>query len=244
MHAIDQLDLAIRAWAASLGFPLEALLRLVLAIIAGGLVGLEREIRGRQAGFRTNILVCVGSALIMIVSTYVPTMDINPGANMHIQSDPARIAYGVMTGIGFIGAGAIIRMGTNIRGLTTAAALWCVAAVGLASGLGMYLLVILTTLLVLGVLWLLEDLQKLFPKLHHRRIVLRQAWSADCITKLTEQFWQWGFQISDVDYQRTPDLKSVDVTLLIEFISTERRQRLHQLLSAEKDFVLLSEREN
>src|SRR3982751_5325636 len=113
----------------------ETATRILLAAIFGGLIGLEREVRGRQAGFRTYILVCVGSALVMVVSIQFAAhqwtaQSANQGININI--DPARIAYGVMTGIGFLGAGAIVHaQGGLVRGLTTAAALWCVAAVGL-----------------------------------------------------------------------------------------------------------------
>src|SRR5262245_7556519 len=93
---IQAWDTAIQSWAAGLGWPLEGLLRLMGAAVLGGLIGLEREVRGRQAGFRTNMLVCIGSALVMIVSTHfaIHPWTAQPGVNLNI--DPARIAYGVM----------------------------------------------------------------------------------------------------------------------------------------------------
>src|SRR5690242_21632505 len=107
---LESLDHQLQHWAMQLGWPLESFLRLIVAAIAGGLVGLERELRGRQAGFRTNMLVCIGSALVMIVSAQVAVYDWpshnKPGVNINV--DPARIAYGVMGGIGFLGAGVII----------------------------------------------------------------------------------------------------------------------------------------
>src|SRR5829696_4289585 len=122
-------DTRIQQWAASLGWPGEAFLRLALAIVVGGLVGLERELRGRQAGFRTNLLVCLGSCLTMLVSLHFATHAWSPQhAGVNINVDPARIAYGVMTGVGFLGAGAILRNEGAVRGLTTAAAMWCIAA--------------------------------------------------------------------------------------------------------------------
>src|SRR4051794_19349696 len=103
-------DQHIRDWAGSLGAPVEDLVRLVLAVVAGGLVGLERELRGRQAGFRTYILVCMGSALVMIVSVEMAVHRWQPQtAGVNINVDPGRIAYGVMTGIGFLGAGVIVQ---------------------------------------------------------------------------------------------------------------------------------------
>ncbi len=110
------------------------LLRLSISAILGGLVGLEREMHGHEAGFRTHILVCVGSCLIMLTSMHI--FDIYK--DVATSADPSRIAAGVVTGIGFIGAGAIIRYGMSIKGLTTAASLWITSAVGLAIGCGYY----------------------------------------------------------------------------------------------------------
>lgn len=122
----------------------EAMLRLALAGVLGGLIGLERELREREAGLRTHLLVAVGSALFTIVGAY---------GFGGIRTDPTRIAAQVVTGIGFLGAGAIIRQGFSIRGLTTAATLWVVAAVGLAAGAGYYSAAVISTGLVLLALW-------------------------------------------------------------------------------------------
>jgi putative Mg2+ transporter-C (MgtC) family protein len=123
----------------------EALLRLALAGALGGLIGLERELREREAGLRTHLLVAVGSALFTIVGAY--------GFSSFRLTDPTRVAAQIVTGIGFLGAGAIIRQGFSIRGLTTAATLWVVAAVGLACGAGYYSAALITTALVLLALW-------------------------------------------------------------------------------------------
>src|SRR5205809_3811065 len=157
-------------WAASLGFTGEALLRLLLSAIAGGLVGLEREMRGRQAGFRTNLLVCLGSALVMIVSIQFASANWTHEPSVNVNVDPARIAYGVMSGIGFLGAGAIIKSGTNVRGLTTAAGLWCVAALGLSAGFGLYIITFIATGLVLLALWLLDYVESVLPRMRYRNI--------------------------------------------------------------------------
>ena len=122
----------------------EALLRLALAGALGGAIGLERELRDREAGLRTHLLVSVGAALFTIVGAYGFTGS---------RTDPTRIAAQIVTGIGFLGAGAIIRQGSSIRGLTTAATLWVVAAVGLAAGAGYYSAALITTALVLLALW-------------------------------------------------------------------------------------------
>lgn len=123
--------------------------RLLLSAVLGAVVGIEREVHGRAAGLRTHILVCLGSALFMITSVLISTQYGHLGG-----VDPSRIASGVVTGIGFLGAGAIIRFGTSIKGLTTAASIWAVAAVGLAVGAGLYIAAGVTAFLVLVVLFL------------------------------------------------------------------------------------------
>ena len=128
------------------------LLRLVVAGALGGSIGLERELRERQAGLRTHLVVCVGSALFTIVSAYGFREFLVHGGSV-VRADPTRIAAQIVSGIGFLGAGAIIRQGLSVRGLTTAATLWLVAAIGMASGAGYYSAALITTglaLLTLG----------------------------------------------------------------------------------------------
>jgi len=129
----------------------QIILRLTLTVILSGLVGFERQMQRRTAGLRTHILVSLGSCLIMLTSLYI--FDIY---NKYVPLDPARIAAGVITGIGFLGAGTIIREGSEIKGLTTAASLWVVAGIGLATGCGFLIGSIFTTLLALVVLLLLR----------------------------------------------------------------------------------------
>jgi putative Mg2+ transporter-C (MgtC) family protein len=118
----------------------------------GGAIGVERERRGREAGLRTHLLVSLGSALFTIVSAYGFHEFLASGASV-VRADPSRIAAQIVTGIGFLGAGAIIRQGLSIRGLTTAATLWVVAAIGMAVGAGYYSGAVITTILVLVALW-------------------------------------------------------------------------------------------
>lgn len=123
-----------------LSIGVEQIAKILLALILGSVIGLERKRGHKPAGLRTHALVCLGATLISIIS-----MD-------YFGGDPARIAAGVVTGIGFLGAGAIIAERGNVRGLTTAASLWVIAAVGLAVGAGAYILATIVTLVVLGVL--------------------------------------------------------------------------------------------
>jgi putative Mg2+ transporter-C (MgtC) family protein len=129
----------------------DLILRLILCVVLSGLIGFERQMHRRTAGLRTHILVSLGSCLIMLTSLYV--FAIYKGiANV----DPSRIAAGVITGIGFLGAGTIIRESEGVRGLTTAASLWVVAGVGLAVGCGYLKAAVYATLLALVVLYFLR----------------------------------------------------------------------------------------
>ena len=135
----------------------ESLLRLSLAAVLGGMIGAERELRDREAGLRTHLLVSLGSALFTIVGAYGFHAFLSSGASV-VRADPTRIAAQIVTGIGFLGAGAIIRHGLSVRGLTTAATLWVVAAVGMAAGAGYYSVAAITTALVLIALYPLRIL--------------------------------------------------------------------------------------
>jgi putative Mg2+ transporter-C (MgtC) family protein len=132
---------------------IDIIFKIVLAIILGGLIGLERESINRPAGFRTHILVCVGSALVMMISEYM--FEIYHGI---VNLDPARLGAQVISGIGFLGAGTIIRDGANVKGLTTAASLWVVACIGLAIGTGFYSAAIISSVMVYIVLITLKNL--------------------------------------------------------------------------------------
>jgi putative Mg2+ transporter-C (MgtC) family protein len=132
---------------------LDYLLRLVIAALIGGAVGVEREIRGKPAGMRTNILLCTGSCLIMILSVEV-------AENTGKMADPGRIAAQVVTGIGFLGAGTIIRSRVSVSGLTSAATLWFVAALGLVVGYGSYLIAVTASLLMITTLTTFKTLER------------------------------------------------------------------------------------
>src|SRR5688572_17581667 len=124
---------------------------LLYALLAGSLVGFERNYHGRPAGFRTHALVCLSSCLLMLITLYqarwfpTPTME-------RITLDPTRMAQGIMTGIGFLGAGAIMKEGLSVRGLTTAASIWITAAIGILFGIGFYFPAALASALTLGTL--------------------------------------------------------------------------------------------
>ena len=129
---------------------LDVAIKLILAVLLGGLIGYEREIKHRPAGLRTHILVSLGSALFTILS-----LNAFPG------SDPARVAAGILVGIGFIGAGTVLQTREKVIGLTTAASLWVMSAIGMAAGAGFYSAAIITALVAFATLWLKEIEKKI-----------------------------------------------------------------------------------
>lgn len=129
----------------------DILVHLLAALVAGGVIGLERSFQARPAGFRTHSLVCLASSLLMLLTLYQNVW--LPGTTgENFRADPARMAQGIMTGIGFLGAGVIFKEGLSVRGLTTAASIWVTASIGVMIGIGFYMPAIAATLLTLGVL--------------------------------------------------------------------------------------------
>ncbi|MDX1777359.1 MAG: MgtC/SapB family protein [Thermodesulfobacteriota bacterium] len=150
----------------------EMIIKLLLSALLGGLIGLERELHSRAAGLRTHILVAVGSTLIMMVSNYMFFIYQDQTASTVVRLDPARIAAMTITGIGFLGAGTIIQSKEIVRGLTTAACLWVIAAVGLAVGCGFYLPAVLTSFIALIALYLLHYFEDFLKRDWYRKLVV------------------------------------------------------------------------
>lgn len=147
----------------------ETAFRLFMAVLLGGLIGWERERDSHPAGFRTHILVCLGSALIMLISIYGFSEFME---EENVRADPARLAAQVVSGIGFLGAGTILRQGFTVSGLTTAASLWVVAGIGLAVGAGYMFGATLTTVLALVSLELLNRLERLLVRRHRLKNIV------------------------------------------------------------------------
>jgi putative Mg2+ transporter-C (MgtC) family protein len=242
---VDAFDASLHAKLISLGYNAEAIVELILAGLCGGLIGIEREVRGRQAGFRTNLLVCVGSALVMVVSNHVARMSWpSHGPGVSVNIDPARIAYGVMTGIGFIGAGTIIKHDGAVRGLTTAAGLWCVAALGLGAGLGLYTVTAVATLLILVVLWFLDYLERVMPRTHFRALSIRCRWEPDAIERAVGWVRGLGFKVNEVHFHRTPNLDDVDIDVRVAFGPKALLKQLERDAQTRHDFELIAVRES
>ena len=192
----------------------ELVLRLGLAAALGGAIGAERELRDREAGFRTHLLVSLGAALFTLVSAYAWT-DWRFSTPSGIVFDPTRIAAQIVTGIGFIGAGAIIRQGLSIRGLTTAATLWIVAAIGMAAGAGYYSAAVLTTALVLVSLWPLRLVaHRVFARLRAEEgqlsVALRSGAGGAVLVGALEEF---GAELRRLDFEETEDGRRVSAVV-------------------------------
>lgn len=143
-------------------FQLEYVARVLAALILGGIVGMEREYHEKPAGFRTHMLICMGASIFTIISLMV---------GERYNQDPGRISAQIVSGIGFLGAGAILRDGVKVTGLTTAAGIWLVAAIGMAVGYGHYSLALSSVLLFLLAQVVLVGFERLLDRLRHRAII-------------------------------------------------------------------------
>jgi len=194
---------------------MEVILRLLLSAVLGGFIGLEREIHGRPAGFRTHLLVSLGACVFTVTSIYFYA--IYRGTAV---VDPSRVAAQVVTGIGFLGAGAIIREKASIRGLTTAACLWVASAVGVACGLGLYSVSAVVTLVAIGSLLLLKKVEGGLRRDTYNAV---KVWSMDLegqmprIEKLLE-----GFNLQMLNACVEHDLEKQEIFLEFEIKLTDR----------------------
>ena len=197
----------------------QMLLRLFLAAILGGCVGIERGKGDRPAGLRTHVLVCLGSALFMLVSIYGfgDTVPVHTTADdLGVRRDSARIAAQVVSGIGFLGAGTIIHEGLSIKGLTTAASMWMVSAIGLAVGAGMYIISVGSTVLTLIVLTLLHKWEKqigLRGKNATRYIVVKAHNRMGIVTDITNYLSLNAIKLKSLNI-KTDNEKNSDIITL------------------------------
>jgi putative Mg2+ transporter-C (MgtC) family protein len=175
---------------------LEILLKLVLAVALGGLVGLERESSHKPAGFRTNILICVGSAMMMILSGLLL------GGSEGSGTDLTRIAAGVITGIGFIGAGTIIQARGSIVGLTTAATLWAMAGLGLVIGAGYYLVSVIFTAIIILTLVIFRYIEENYLKRSLYIYYLKAKYSKDILNNVKKLALHEGVKFDELSLKK------------------------------------------
>lgn len=198
------------------------LFRLVLAAVLSGMIGFEREFHGRAAGFRTHILVCVGSTLVMLTSMHI--FDIY---SSRVAVDPARIAAGVITGIGFLGAGTIMHSRSSVRGLTTAASLWVVAGLGLAVGSGLYLGSVATAVLTIITLFLFSRLEHvMIRKDWYKTIYIEAREGTDRLKAIRQALTQFGVEITDFEADRSEDGSNMILRLGLKLQNTRRADQI------------------
>lgn len=209
----------------------EIVFKLALACILGGMIGLERESLNRPAGLRTYTLVCVGSALAMIVS-----IDIYLQYYQTVNADPGRIAAQVVSGIGFLGAGTIMREGASVRGLTTAAGLWVVACIGLAVGAGLYIPAVATTVLILFVLIYFIKFEQFFTGMReYKGLVIVVEDRPGQVGTIGSILGDMGVLIKNIQLNRLENEEDLEVELLMELPSGMNISQVIDELSVMKE---------
>src|SRR6266480_2014395 len=176
-------------------------LHLVIALAAGGIIGLERSYHGRPAGFRTHALVCLSSCMLMVLTVYQDTW-FSALALDQVSVDPTRMAQGIMTGIGFLGAGVIMKEGLTIRGLTTAASIWITAAIGIMIGVGFYFPAGIGTALTLGTLSVFRWIEMKMPTQFHAHFSIRFFEGQKMVERdLRKLVASHGFSVANLNYR-------------------------------------------
>ena len=200
----------------------DVVIRLVVAAVLGGAIGLEREFHGRPAGLRTHIMVCLGAAVVMLSTGALSHL----APELALRLDPGRIAAGVVTGIGFIGAGAILRLKNTNRGLTTAACIWFVAALGVVVGVGAYLVAVVGTALALVVLHVLTWAEKWIRPDWYRELTVAGERDPALIERVRSLVEEMGLRVQSYDYDDDAGRGTLEVSLNVKFRRREVGQEL------------------
>jgi putative Mg2+ transporter-C (MgtC) family protein len=212
---------------------LEMCLRLVAALAAGGIVGLERSYRGRAAGFRTHALVCVASCLLMLVTVF-ESYWIGRIAAARVVIDPTRMAQGIMTGIGFLGAGVIVKEGLTVRGLTTAASIWITAAIGILTGIGFYFAAGIGTVLTLGTLSVFRWIEGMMPAEFYASFLIRfhrsEVMAEEQLRRLIAEH---GFSVANMSYRIAGQGREFEYQMVLRTLHAANTQKLSARLAAE-----------
>lgn len=201
----------------------EVLLKLLLAVLLAGVLGAERERKGRAAGLRTHVLVCLGSTLAMLTAEM---------SAQRLGYDPGRIAAGIITGIGFLGAGAFINIGSERHGLTTAAMLWFVAMLGIAIGMGHYAVGVCATVFALIAVVALEYLERFLPAAQHFTLTLRMPGDLAQTEEVEAVLRDHGFRVRASRLRKVAAGEGVDMTFDIDSKQRANLERLAQELEA------------
>jgi putative Mg2+ transporter-C (MgtC) family protein len=202
---------------------------LLIALLAGGLIGLERSYHGRPAGFRTHALVCVASSALMLLPMYQAHWF--PNSADRVTIDPTRMAQGIMTGIGFLGAGVIFKEGLTVRGLTTAASIWITAVIGILAGIGFYFPLVIATMLTLGTLSVFRWLEAKIPNQFYARLEVRFAPDASMREEELRRFVGiHGYSIVNLNYRFNAAMGYFEYGMVVLTRDAESAQRLSEAL--------------
>jgi len=213
---------------------LEIIFRLILASVLGGAVGLEREVHGRPAGVRTYLLLSLGSALIMVVSEYLFHKYRGGVVGVNLQVDPGRIAAQAITGIGFLGAGVIIRYKDTIRGLTTAACVWVVCAVGLTIGAGFYLYGVAVSAITVMALVGLKPLERKLRRDWYQEMTVVATELPGQLERVQEIIDRHGLKVVNSGLSKDLENKEMTMTFLLrQRIVQPQRQALEEVFALE-----------
>jgi putative Mg2+ transporter-C (MgtC) family protein len=198
---------------------------LVIALAAGGLIGFERSYHGRPAGFRTHALVCVASSALMLVTTYQEQWF--PASAARVSIDPTRMAQGIMTGIGFLGAGVIFKEGLTVRGLTTAASIWITAAIGVLAGIGFYFPMAVATFFTLGTLSVFRWIEAKMPAQFYAQLKVKFGADATLAEDDLRRFIaEHGFTIANLDYRYSSEADFFEYGMVIRTSQPDDARRL------------------
>ena len=207
-------------------------LHLVIALAAGSIIGLERSYHGRPAGFRTHALVCLSSSMLMVMTVYQDTW-FAAFSLEHANIDPTRMAQGIMTGIGFLGAGVIMREGLTVRGLTTAASIWITAGIGVMIGVGFYFPAGIATAMTLIVLSMFRWIERNMPIEFYANLTVCFARSGNMPeSDLRALIARHGFVIANMNYGVTGDGKTFEYQMVIHSPDREKTRGLSEALNA------------
>jgi putative Mg2+ transporter-C (MgtC) family protein len=206
-------------------------IHLLGALVAGGIIGLERSFHARPAGFRTHTLVCLTSSLLMLVTLYQSKWLPEAHLPFAVQTDPTRMAQGIMTGIGFLGAGVIFKEGLSVRGLTTAASIWITAAIGVLIGIGFYYPAIVATALTIGILSLFRLIEAWMPSQSYAHHLLRfdrkDVPSEEQVRALLHEY---GFTVANMSYRITDDESAFEYRMVIRTTDARNTGKLSSAL--------------
>ena len=215
------------------GESLEMVWRLLAALAAGGIIGLERTYRGRAAGFRTHALVCLASSLLMLVTVYESHW-FSLQAQARAVIDPTRMAQGIMTGIGFLGAGVIVKEGLTVRGLTTAASIWITASIGILTGIGFYFAAAIGTVATLGTLSVFRWIEGWMPAEVYANFLIR--FPRDKVmpeADLRRLIIEHGFNVTHMSYRIAGQGREFEYQMMLRTLRGSNVQGFSARLAAE-----------